>query len=304
MAVAPRAVVVHRATPLEELVARHGTRGQAEFFLRSRGRTLDEVQGQHDRVQAALREVAGAIPLDWRRAGVERADLAGFPFGPQDVVVVVGQDGLVANVAKYLDAQPVLGVDPEPGVNPGVLVRHRPGDVRRLLSRLAEGAAVPMRRLTMAQAVTDDGQQLRALNEVFLGPATHQTARYVLSGPQGRQERQASSGVLAGTGTGATGWLASVHQATGGGFRLPDPSDPVLAWFVREAWPSPSTGASLTAGLVGGPGALADAEVLSLRIESDSLVVFGDGIESDRLVVSWGQTVRIGVAPSTLALIG
>ena len=38
--------------------------------------------------------------------------------------VVVGQDGLVANVAKYLDGQPVVGIDPEPGRNPGVLVAH------------------------------------------------------------------------------------------------------------------------------------------------------------------------------------
>ena len=37
------------------------------------------------------------------------------------MVVVLGQDGLVANVAKYLDGQPVIGVDPEPGRNAGVL---------------------------------------------------------------------------------------------------------------------------------------------------------------------------------------
>ena len=29
-------------------------------------------------------------------------------------MVVVGQDGLVANVAKYLDGQPVIGVDTAP----------------------------------------------------------------------------------------------------------------------------------------------------------------------------------------------
>ena len=37
-------------------------------------------------------------------------------------MVVVGQDGLVANVAKYVHGQPVIGVDPRPGINPGVLV--------------------------------------------------------------------------------------------------------------------------------------------------------------------------------------
>ena len=34
---------VHRRTELDNLLARHGTRGQAEFFLRSRGRDLGEV---------------------------------------------------------------------------------------------------------------------------------------------------------------------------------------------------------------------------------------------------------------------
>ena len=48
-------------------------------------------------------------------------------FGPEDVIIAVGQDGLVANVAKYLDGQPVVGVNPDPQRNPGVLVRHAGG---------------------------------------------------------------------------------------------------------------------------------------------------------------------------------
>ena len=63
------------------------------------------------------------MPADWRQALVRRADLDRFLFGPEDVVVAVGQDGLVANVAKYLDGQPVLGVNPAPDLYDGVLVR-------------------------------------------------------------------------------------------------------------------------------------------------------------------------------------
>jgi len=58
--------------------------------------------------------VLGAIPSDWRRARVDRADLDRFLFEPEDVVVAVGQDGLVANVAKYLTGQPVIGCNPDP----------------------------------------------------------------------------------------------------------------------------------------------------------------------------------------------
>ena len=124
MALAPRAVVVHRRTEYDELLAHHGTRGQAEFFLRSRGRNISEVDDRHAAIQQALQSVAAAIPADWRRGTVERADLAHFLFAPDDLVVVVGQDGLVANAAKYLTGQRVIGLNPEPTINPGILVRH------------------------------------------------------------------------------------------------------------------------------------------------------------------------------------
>ena len=136
MSLPPRAVVVHRATELTELVARHGTRQQAGFFLSSRGRSLESLDSRHEAQQKALAVVSAAIPLDWRRAVAERNDLDRFVFGPEDVVIAVGQDGLVANVAKYLDGQPVIGVNPEPGWNPGVLVPHAPADVPDLLTPL------------------------------------------------------------------------------------------------------------------------------------------------------------------------
>src|SRR4051794_32572332 len=108
MSLAPRAVLIHRRTELEELLTRHGTPGQAAFFLSTRGRDLAEVDARHQKQQRTLAEVSAAIPVDWRRATVERADLDRYLFTSEDVIVVVGQDGLVANVAKYLDGQPVI----------------------------------------------------------------------------------------------------------------------------------------------------------------------------------------------------
>ena len=52
----PRVVVVHRATEYEELLARHGTRGQAAFFLANRGGSLDELERRHE-AQAAADEM-------------------------------------------------------------------------------------------------------------------------------------------------------------------------------------------------------------------------------------------------------
>ncbi len=299
MSLAPRAVLVHRTTEYEELVAHHGTHGQAAYFLSSRGRDIGEVAERHRRTRRALAEVTAAIPLTWRQARVERADLDRFLFAPEDVVVVVGQDGLVANVAKYLAGQPVLGIDTDPGRNPGVLVRHRPSDAAKLLAS-AQSASGHVDELTMVEAVADDTQRLLALNEIYLGAVGHRTARYRLGleDDGGVVEAQASSGVLIGTGTGATGWIRSVWQERGSTLVLPRPTEDRLLWYVREAWPSPATGTSLVAG------ELAAAARLRLTVESERLVAFGDGMETDAVELTWGQTVRVGVCAQRLRLVG
>ncbi|ETW22386.1 NAD(+)/NADH kinase [Mycobacterium gastri] len=295
MALPPRAVLVHRRTELDDALARHGTHGQAAFFLSSRGRSIDALEVRHTRTQSALAAVAAAIPADWRRGRVERTDLSRFLFEPRDIVIVVGQDGLVANVAKYLDGQPVIGVNPEPDRNAGVLVPHSPDEAGVLIRAAAQDSAVVEPR-TMVEAVTDDGQQLLAVNEIFVGHASHQTARYTLALPDGRAERQASSGVIVSTGTGATGWCRSVWEQRRSGLVLPGPTEPRLAWFVREAWPSPATGTSLVEGDLA-------AATLTVDVESGRLVVFGDGVESDALTLSWGQRLTLRLAGRRLRLV-
>jgi NAD kinase len=298
VSLAPRAVLVYRRTEYEELLARHGTRGQAAFFLRTRNRNIEEVEHRHQAQQAATTIVEASIPVDWRRGSVERGDLSRFLFAPDDIIVVVGQDGLVANVAKYLDGQPVIGINPDPERNPGVLVPHRPEAAGPLL-RTAVSAEVEryIEARTMVEASADDGQRLLALNEIFIGHPSHQSARYTLMLDDGRSERQSSSGLIVSTGTGATGWCRSVSQERHSGLALPAPTDGALAWFVREAWPSPATGTSLTEGFLGAK------DHLAITVETDRLVTFGDGIEADAVNLNWGQTIELRVAQRKLRLL-
>lgn len=292
----PRAVVVARATEYERLLARHGTREQARFFLKTRGLSLDAVLERHAVVEAALHRVANAIPLSWRRARVERADLDRFLFEPEDVVVCVGQDGLVANAAKYLGGQPVVGVNPSRGLYDGVLVRWAPEAAADALALAATGAGRFEER-AMVEASTSDGQTLRALNEVFVGHRTHQSARYAIVHGR-REERQSSSGVVVATGTGATGWARSIARERSDAPPLPAPDDARLAFFVREAFPSTRTGTTITAGLVeaGAP--------LVVRSEmEDGGVLFGDGIEEDRIELPYGVEVTARVADVRLRLL-
>jgi NAD kinase len=289
---APRVIIVRRETEFDRVRATYSSIASARFVLERKGLSLDAIEAAHREFAETLRVVRAAIPADWRQAVVMRSEIDRFVFGPDDVVLAVGQDGLVANVAKYLDGQTVIGIDPSPGVNAGALVRFRASDVAKALPAAVAGA-IPLEARTMAEARLDSGEQLLALNEIFVGHRSHQSARYTLS-LGSRRERQSSSGLIVTTGTGMTGWASSILRATGLELRLL-PAEPQLGLLVREAWQSPATGADLTSGLVG-------SDPLAVTSEMDDGVVFADGIETDHMAFAWGRTVTIAPAERRLML--
>jgi hypothetical protein len=289
----PRVVLVTRPTGYEGLLARHGTHGQAKWFLERQGLSIEALEAEQQAQARACDLVWRAIPSAWRQVRIDRADLDRFLFEPEDIVVAVGQDGLVANVAKYLDTQPVIGVNP--GGYDGVLVRHTPQHGAALLPAVADRQA-PLQERTRVQAVTDDGQRLLALNEIYLGHRTHQSSRYTLSFAQQR-ERQSSSGVIVATGTGSTGWARSIATTRATRLALPAPTAPQLVFFVREAWPSKTTGASVVEGLVDASHPL----VFHSEMHAGG-VCFGDGIESDLVEIPFARHVTVQRAPRGLLL--
>jgi hypothetical protein len=293
---APRVVVASRPTEWDQLLARHATAAQAGFFLETRSFDDSGVRRRDAGQEDALSLVSSAIPTAWRRARIDRSEFAGFLFEPEDIVVAVGQDGLVPNIAKYLDGQPVIGINPDPGRHEGALVRFPVESIGAALEAVHAGRAV-MEDRTMAEAALDDGRKLLALNEVFVGHRSHQSARYGLQA-SGRHERQSSSGVIVSTGTGATGWARSISNDRGNSLPLPGSTERTLIWFVREAWPSVASGASLTSGLLE-----ERSELLIVSEMDEGGVAFGDGIEQDWIPLSFGQELRVRVSSRVLRLV-
>lgn len=290
----PRVVIVTRETDYEQLLARHATKEAVRFHLETRGQSLTTVEERYEAMIAALRRVRTCIPQAWRQTSVRRQELDRFLFEPGDLVVAIGQDGLVANVAKYLDGQPVIGVNPDPAHIDGVLARIAPQAVGATLAAVAGGrASIEMR--TMVEARLDSGETLLAVNEIFVGHRSHQSALYEIR-HDNQTELHCSSGLIVASGTGATGWAKSIMTATGQSIAL-DPCQPTAAFFVREPWPSRTTGTQLIGGKV------TQATALELTSRMDGGVVFADGIEQDYLSFGWGSGLSICPAARQLSLV-
>lgn len=291
----PRVVLVTRPTELAALLGHHGTRGQVEFFLSSRGQSFDEVARRDALQEEAIARAKRAVPSDWSFAHVWRDDLNRFLFFPNDIVVGLGQDGLVANLAKYLDGQPVLGISPDLASSEGVLARHGLDDLGGLLLRVA-AADMDVSARSMVQAASSNGDNLLALNELFIGHRSHQSARYELN-YNGKSEYQSSSGLIVSTGTGLTGWAKSIMAATHLEFELAA-DDPLAVFFAREPWPSRTSGAELRAGVINDQHGM---QVISRN--NDGGVIFADGIEPDFLRFDWGTSVEVRVADQRFNLV-
>jgi hypothetical protein len=184
-----------------------------------------------------------------------------------------------------------------------------PFDVDGLRAALEQTLAgrARMRSVTLAEAMLQDGQRLLAFNDLFIGAATHVSARYRI-GYGERRENQSSSGIIVSTGAGSTGWLSSIFNETagilaflGGGavkaVRM-EWEEERLLFVVREPFASRHSQASMIAGEIR-PGA-------PLLVESQMPaggVIFSDGIEADHLDFNSGAMAEIGVAAQKANLV-
>lgn len=296
-----KVVLVTRKTRLEELVARHQTAAQAKFYVEHLGADFGDYQREHEAYTAAKRAVLEVLEAHGRYQVIDRAFLPSFLFGPQDVVLALGQDGVVANTMKYLDGQPLVGLNPDPSRYDGVLLPFRAPELAPLLPEvLAERR--PFKEVTMAKATLTDRQALYAVNDLFIGPKSHTSARYEIRYGK-KAETQSSSGVIVSTGLGSTAWMrsvvtgstaiaAAVLHRNGGLDYHPLPWDAnYLQFAVREPFPSKTSEAGIAFGEIRA------GQVLALRsLMPENGVIFSDGIEADFLEFNSGSEAKIGLA--------
>jgi NAD kinase len=304
-----RAVIVTRSTELDELVARFATAAQARFYIEHAGQDFAPIEETHRRYSRVVSEIRAAIPRRLKVQVLDRALVPQYTFGERDLVITVGQDGLVSNTAKYLAGQPILAVNPDPDRIDGVLLPFRAEQFEPALDGCLRGGAV-IAGVTLAQAELSDGQHLLAFNDFFVGASTHVSARYRIRAG-GKEEQQSSSGVIVSTGAGSTGWLQSVYAGAAGVVRalggqvIPPPNHGRLAWSderlvfsVREPFPSKTTGTSIVHGIV-----TPEAPLVVTSQMGTNGVIFSDGVESDYLAFNHGAVATISVAPGKARLV-
>jgi NAD kinase len=292
-----RFILVSRKTRLQELIERFNTWPQAKFYLEHNHVDAGDYLREHDVYMQQLLEAERVLKSQGRFQLLERGYLPDYRFSPEDIVVVVGQDGLVANTLKYLQGQPVIAVNPDPRRWEGRLLPFVLAQLPDVVQRTRDGRS-ESKSITFAEATTNDGQRLLGVNDLFIGPKSHTSARYALQW-HGQEEEQSSSGIIVSTGFGSSGWFRSVLAGaigvTGqqthplsGGFEWQAKK---LYFTVREPFPSRTSGARLVFGEIEGED--------RLRLEShmpENGVVFSDGIESDYLSFNSGTVLTVGVA--------
>ena len=308
-------ILVLRKTRMEELIAKYNTINQAKFYIEHLGADFSDYVNEHENYQLCRHQLEATLQRLGRVQIVDRSFLPNFIFGPQDIVVALGQDGLVANTLKYLDRHSLIGVNPDPKRWDGVLLPFNVKDIALIVPEVFANRR-KIQEVTMAKAELNNGQILYGVNDIFIGPKSHTSARYIIK-LHDKQEQQSSSGVIVSTGLGSTGWFKSLLAGANAIANVksnlksnlksslkakPNFNDTVdnvsppwdadyLNFTVREPFPSKTSSASLVFGKI--------TPNSNLRITSqmpENGVIFSDGIEADYLEFNSGIVAEISIA--------
>jgi NAD kinase len=299
-------VIVTRKTRLEGLIERFNTRSQAKFYIEHAGGDFADYEHEDSAYRSALETVRRTLDFELPHQLVDRSLVPTYQFQKEDLVVTLGQDGLVANTAKYVREQPIVAVNPEPARFDGILLPFLPDQAREAVGHVLEGKS-KFREVTLASVTLQDGQRLLAFNDLFLGARSHVSALYRIACGK-RSEVQSSSGVLVSTGAGSTGWISSAFNMASGiaafcgassvpGVRIPW-EDQRLLYVVREPFLSRHSQVGIVAGMLE-PG----AEIVLESLMPSGGAIFSDGMEADFLQFDSGAIARVRAAEQRAHLV-
>ena len=174
------AIIIKNKTRLESLIERFNTKGQARFYIESLGGDFKEYETEHDIFYHSLNLLQSRLSKVVKHKIIERAFLTSYIFSENNVIIVIGQDGLVANTAKYAKGVPIIAVNPDKQRYDGVLL---PFDTSNFIGGVENVMAnnYHSKTIRFAEAILNDGQRLKAFNDLFIGASSHISARYKVS---------------------------------------------------------------------------------------------------------------------------
>jgi len=295
------AIIVKNKTRLESLIERFNTKAQAQFYIESSGGNFREYVEEHERFYQSFMEVQTRLSKVIKNKVVEKEFVPSYIFSEKNLIIVIGQDGLVANVAKYSKHIPIIAINPDEERYDGVLL---PFTAKNFLNGVNAviNESYRIKKMRFAEAVLNDGQKLLAVNDLFIGISSHSSARYKIM-LNGKEEVHSSSGIIVSTKTGSTGWLSSIfNMAYGilGSKKLgyPTMNEEDLYFAVREPFKSIRTQTEICGGKL--------KKGNKLIVESlmpNNGFIFSDGIEQDFLQFNSGATAEIKLSDEEAVLV-
>ncbi len=298
------AIIVRSKTRRELLQDKFQTHAQAKFYVERSGGSISDIDAEHDRFYQSLEALIAQLSGRLKYKIIDRSFLPSFLFAENHLVITIGQDGLVANTAKYARGQPIIGVNPDPQQYDGILLKTQMSQVAHQIDACLAGTN-HLAEITMAELKLNDGQRLLAFNDFFIGPSSHISARYILQHGD-KKEEQSSSGILVATGAGKTGWMSSVLNMVRGfaagatieRYQNLQWNSNELIFAVREPFASRQSQANLVWGTV------SDQEPLGIESRMPAAgVIFSDGVERDFLQFNSGAIANVGVAAEKARLV-
>ncbi len=332
-------IIVRRPTRLELLKSRFNTEEQAKFFIKQRKvaskqkkislsakamskKEIVEFEKnaqqeaeqefldyaiEHKIFYESLEKVKNNIDKSLKVKVLEQKYLSNYIFSDNDLIIALGQDGLVANTAKYVGKQPIIGVNPDPDRYDGILLPFTPDDFTQAIQQVVNGN-YQKQLVTMAEVRLNDGQTLLAFNDIFIGINSHASAAYSIEYRK-RKENQLSSGIIISTGAGSTGWLSSMFNMANAfayeflgeqkiDFQPIEKDEDALMFVVREPFASKSSEANVVVGYI------ETGEVLTVESNMpQNGIIFSDGVQSDFLEFNSGTIAEIYVSDRKAVLV-